>query len=82
MVGVRVKLNRRNVAALLKDERVRANLEGRARRIAQRAGSGFEADSVIGRNRARATVWTDTPEARRAEAQANALTAAIDAGRD
>jgi hypothetical protein len=81
MAVVRVKLNRRNVAALLKDERVRADLEGRAKRIAAQAGPGMSYDSIIGRNRARATVWTDTPEAMVNEARSGSLSSAIDAGR-
>lgn len=81
MAGVKVKLNRANVRALLKDERVRADLESRAKRIAAQAGPGMAHDSIIGTNRARATVWTDTTEARIAESRSGALTSAIDAGR-
>jgi hypothetical protein len=66
---------------LLRSPEVRRDLERRARNIAAAAGPGFEADSEIGRNRARASVWTATFEAMAAEATDRALTRSIDAGR-
>lgn len=82
MAKVRIKINRKGVAAILKSDKVRADLERRARAIADRAGPGMEASSRIGATRARASVITATEEARRAEAVDRTLTRAIDAGRD
>lgn len=79
--GPKVKLNSQGVRALLRSTEVRNDLERRARRIAAAAGDGMEAESSIGRNRARASVWTATIEAMRAEADEMALTRALDAGR-
>lgn len=79
---LRVKISRRGARELLKAEAVRADLERRAAAIARAAGPGMEHDSIVGRNRARATVWTDTPEAMAAEARNRKLTSAIDAGRE
>lgn len=76
-----VKLNRKGIRDLLRSAEVRNDLERRAARIAAAAGDGMESDSSIGKNRARASVWTDTHEARRAEADGFALSRAIDAGR-
>ncbi len=76
-----VKLNRKGIRDLLRSAEVRNDLERRAARIASAAGEGMESDSSTGKNRARATVWTDTYEARRAEADGFALSRAIDAGR-
>jgi hypothetical protein len=76
-----IKINRKATAALLKSSEVKADLGGRARRIASAAGPGFEARSNIGRTRARATVITTTTEARLAQAKDRKLSNAISAGR-
>lgn len=81
MARMQVKLNRKGVRDLLRSPEVRKDLERRARRIAAVAGDGMEAESDIGRNRARAAVFTASREARRAEASEMALTRALDAGR-
>lgn len=81
MANVRIVLNSAGVEELLKSEEVRADLERRARNIAEAAGDGFEASSEIGINRARAEVRADTIEAKQAETTERRLTAAIDAGR-
>lgn len=78
---VRVVLNSAGVRALLRSEAVRADLERRAKAIAEAAGEGFVAESRITGLRARASVRTDTADARAAEATDRALTRAIDAGR-
>jgi hypothetical protein len=80
-VANQVKLNRAGLRDLLRSPEVRRDLERRARQIATAAGPGFESDSEIGRNRARASVWTATLEAMVAEATDRALTRSIDAGR-
>jgi hypothetical protein len=78
---VRVVLNSPGVRALLRSDQVLADLERRAATIAAAAGEGMVASSTIGRNRARASVTTDSTEARLAEATDHALTHALDAGR-
>lgn len=79
--NVKVKLNRRGVAALLKSPEVRADLEARARRIAASAGPGMEASATVGATRARASVRTTTIEAMLAEARDRRLSASLGAGR-
>lgn len=76
-----IKLNRAGMKELLRSEEVRRDLERRARNIAVSAGDGMGHSSTIGRKRALAMVWTDTPEAMVAEARTRKLTRAIDAGR-
>lgn len=76
-----VKLDSQGMRELLRSEDVRADLGRRARAIAAAAGPGHQASSTIGRRRALAMVWTDTPEAMVAEARTRKLTRAIDAGR-
>lgn len=80
-MAIRLELNRRSMRALLRSPEVRRDLERRARAIAQAAGPGFEADSEVGTNRARATARTATIEARVEEATRRSLTRAVDAGR-
>jgi hypothetical protein len=77
----RVILNPAGVRDLLRSPGVERDLRERANRIAQAAGEGYEADSAIGSKRARATVWTATPEAMFIEATEHRLLRALDAGR-
>lgn len=81
MGNVRIVVNRKTVAELLKSPAVKADLERRAQAIATAAGDGMEVDSEVGPNRARASVRTATYAARRAEAKDRALTKALGAGR-
>ena len=76
-----IKLDAAGMRELLRDEGVKADLARRARNIAAAAGPGMSTSSSRGRNRALAMVWTDTPEAMRAEAKTRKLTRSIDAGR-
>lgn len=81
MAKIRIEIKRSGIRAMLKAPGVLADLDERARRVANAAGPGMEASSMIGQNRARASVITATREARRAEAEHMALTRAIDAAR-
>lgn len=83
MPRIRVKINSAGARAVLRSEKVRADLDRRARQVAEAAGGepDFEVESQIGSNRARASVRTATFEARKAEAEKRALLRALDAGR-
>ena len=81
MSSMRVELNSEGVRALLRSPEMLADLSARAARIAASAGEGMVVDADVGRNRARATIFTATFEARHAEATTRALTRAVDAGR-
>lgn len=78
---VRVVLNRAAVGALLKSPEIQADLRRRAERIAASAGPGHKVETFVGKNRARASVSTDTDEAKVAQAAHQTLTKAIRAGR-
>lgn len=75
-----LKLNRRAVRELLKDPDLEKHLLAEAGRIAARAGSGFEASSMIGRTRARASVITADYAAMRSEAKFGTLSRAAGGG--
>lgn len=63
MARMVVRLNRRNVGSLLKERKLRDDLERRAHRVAAAAGPGHEVQLYRGRNRWRATVRTTEPRA-------------------
>lgn len=75
---VRIVLNRRGIRQLLQDTETVAP---RAERIQAAAGPGHEMRVEVGRNRARAVVYTATFEAREAQATGENLSRSIDAGR-
>lgn len=76
----RLKLNRKAVRDLLKDPDLEKHLLSEAEKIAARAGEGHVASSMIGKNRARATVITDTFKAMRDEAKHGTLSKAAAGG--
>ena len=80
-MATRIKLNLAGFRKLRRSPEVMADLEKRARRIADAAGPGHAGEVTKGRTRALGMVWTDTHEARRGEAANRSLTRAIDAGR-
>lgn len=73
--------NRKFAGELLKSPAVLADVRRRADRVAAAAGPGFEASSMIGRNRARASVRADTFSARVRNSRQNILIRALEAGR-
>jgi len=81
VADIRIEVNSEGIQAVLKSDEVRELLRAKAERIAAAAGEGFEASSMIGKTRARASVITATRAARLAEATDRTLTMAIDAGR-
>jgi hypothetical protein len=82
MANVRIVVNHAAVRKLLRSPAVKADLERRAKAIAAAAGDGFDVDSHIGKNRARADVATATPAAmRRVAADPAILLRALGAGR-
>lgn len=78
---VTIRLTRNGPRQIRLSPGVLADLEERAERIAAAAGPGMEVDARLGANRARASVFTATSEARRAEAVDRRLTNSIWAGR-
>ena len=76
----KLKLNRKTVRDLLKDPGLEQHLLGIAEGIAARAGEGHRADSMIGRNRARASVITESFRARYHEARNGTLSKAAGGG--
>ena len=81
-MAMKVKFNRRELKAILKNEATRQELERRANLIHGAIDhEGYEVTSGIGKNRARAAVIAVTQYARRSNAIHNALVRHIGAGR-
>jgi hypothetical protein len=75
-----LKLNRKALRELLKDPALEKHLLAEAEAIAARAGEGHKASSMIGRNRARASVITDSFPAMYNEAKYGTLSKAAGLG--
>lgn len=83
-MGTRIRFNQAAIKKLLKAEAVREDVHRRAKAIADAAGGeekGYEAQSSIGLNRARAAAITTTTEAIVDNARNQSLLRNIDAGR-
>jgi len=64
MSNVKFELNRKGVADLMKSRGMQDVLKGYATGIKNRSGPGYEQDIHVGRNRANARVWADSPQAK------------------
>lgn len=82
MSGVRVKINQRGARKLLTSKGIQDDLDARAQRIQAAAGEGFMTRQRHRRKvRYGAQVRTETEAGRRAQAEGNVLTIALNAGR-
>lgn len=79
--GLRIKINKAGVVALLTSAEVYADLTRRGTAIAAAAGDGVEVQTTRNKDRAVVFVRTESYEAKKAEAESRSLTRAIDAGR-
>ena len=75
-----LKMNRKIVRDMLKDPALEQHLLSEAEKIASRAGEGHKASSMIGRNRARASVITESFSAMYHEAKSGRLSKAAGLG--
>lgn len=77
----RVDVNSAGVRDLLCSSEVLRMLTERAERIQRAAGPGHGVHAEIGRSRARASVFTETFQAKSAEAKDHQLLRSLDSGR-
>lgn len=80
-VRKKIDVHENEVGKLLKGPEMRAVVSQGVRAIAAAAGPGMVAAVTVNRTRVRGTVTTATMEARTRQARSQALTRAIDAGR-
>lgn len=81
MTVERIKWSHAGFRKLLRSREVMSDLIERGERVKARSGPGFETSAVTGRNRARVSVATGTPEAMVDNARNNTLIRSLDAGR-
>jgi hypothetical protein len=74
----KVKLNNAGFRKLRTLPKVQADLLRRGERIAQASGPGYRAEAAPSKNRARVTVFPDTPQAVRDNAENNTLVRNLD----
>ena len=67
------ELNRKGVADLMKSSNMQKVLQKHATAIKDRAGSGYEQDIYVGKNRANARVWPNTSQAKSDNSKNNTL---------
>lgn len=79
--GLRIKINKAGVVALLTSPEVYADLTSRGNAIAEAAGNGVEVQTTRNKDRVVVFVRTETYEAKKDEAENRSLTRAIGAGR-
>ena len=77
MSKVKFKLNKAGVGQLLKSAEMQRVISGKANEVAGRAGDGFEAETYVGRDRARAVVKAETYKAYRECMDNNTLLKAL-----
>lgn len=65
MSKVKFELNRKGVADLMKSGNMQSILKMHATNIKNRAGTGYEQDVHIGKNRANARVWAESSQAKK-----------------
>ena len=71
------KLNTKGIGAFLKSEPVQKMISERANEIANRAGTGYEADTQIGQKRATGRVKAATAKAKKDNKKNNTLLKAV-----
>lgn len=77
MPKTKIVLNSAGVREMLKGPDMQALLLERAQAISERAGSGYETDVFVGRNRANASVFASDPEAVKDNMKNNTLLKAL-----
>jgi len=71
------KLNRAGVKELMKSPEMQSILTQKAAGIRNRCGDGFDQDIRVGKNRANAMIWAETPKAKQENAENNTILKAV-----
>lgn len=80
MAKIEYKLNRRAAVAVMKSEKARQMVTDAAKKVAGRAGDGFEAETAVGWDRHRGKVSAKTAAARRRQARDHVIERAAGGG--
>lgn len=71
------KLNRAGVRELMKSKEMQSILKEEAAAIKGRCGDGFDQDLHVGKNRANAMVWAESPKAKAENSENNTILKAV-----
>ena len=77
MSKVRFELDRKGVRALMQSSEAMSIVKEYGTAVQARAGEGFELTTMVGKNRANASVHAETYEARKKNADENTLLKAL-----
>lgn len=77
MSNVKIELNSPNIRKFLKSREMRELVKSYADKAADRLGEGYESDHKYMSSRVIASVYTDTPEARRENLENNSILKAV-----
>ena len=77
MSNIRVELEHDNIRDFLRSADVMALVSGYAKEAAAQLGDGYEADESLQPTRAIASVYADTPEARKKNLENNSILKAV-----
>lgn len=77
MSDIRVELEHDNIQAFLRSADVMALVSGYAKAAAAQLGEGYESDESVQPTRAVASVYADTPEARKKNLESNSILKAV-----
>lgn len=71
------KLNRAGVRELMTSKEMQSILKEEASAIKSRCGDGYDQDILVGKNRANAMVWADSPQAKSENSENNTILKAV-----
>ena len=74
---VEIELNSAGIQELLKSAEIQGYCEELAREVANRAGDGYEVDTMVGKTRVNASVYAATKEANKDNLENNTLLKAL-----
>lgn len=77
MSNVRIELNRDGVRELLRSKEMMAICEDHANKALERLGEGYVATTMTGKNRVNASIYAESYEARKENAENNTIIKAL-----
>ncbi len=77
MAKVEIKLNREGVRELLRSNEMKSICEEHANNALGKLGAGYSVSSMVGQNRANASILAETYDARKENAEQNTILKAL-----
>lgn len=77
MAKVELKLNKKGVRELLRSDEMKSICEEHANNALSKLGAGYSVSSMVGQNRANASILAETYEAKKENAEHNTILKAL-----